>query len=579
MKISTIWGENLDINNPLPEYPRPQFERESFFSLNGVWDYCITKDKIDLPVQFDGKIVVPFSPESDLSGVNKTVMPDDTLFYERTFELPQGFVKNKVFINFGAVDYLSKVYINDKLVGENRGGYNPFSFDITSKLKNGKNKITVAVTDPSDTGTQSRGKQVLKPWGIWYTPSSGIWQTVWLESVPEIYVEKIKITPDIDSSSVNICVTTNKQPKNAQIRIFDNKKEIINVKYIKDESTSIIIANQKLWSPESPHLYNVEVICDNDTIYSYFGQRKFSTGFDKQGFNRLFLNNKPYFHNGLLDQGYWCDGLYTAPSDEALIYDIKLAKDLGYNMLRKHIKIEPYRWYYHCDRLGMIVWQDMVNGGSKYNLLKIAVLPFLGVKCDDRKYNKLFRKSLDSRNEFIKDLTNTVEALYNVVSIGVWVIFNEAWGQFESIKITEILKQLDSTRTIDPTSGWYDQKGQDVKSVHCYFYPFKMPKKEKRPVVLSEYGGYSHQVKGHVFTNKVFGYRVYKCNKKLNDGYKKLIEKQIIPAKEKGLAAAVYTQISDVESEINGIVTYDRKVLKFDKQMIKSLNKKLIIDD
>ncbi|MEG2457232.1 MAG: glycoside hydrolase family 2 TIM barrel-domain containing protein, partial [Clostridia bacterium] len=343
----------------------------------------------------------------------------------------------------------------------------------------------------------ARGKQTIGGKGIWYTPSSGIWQTVWLESVPLVHLEKIKITPDIDNSAVSIRVFANAQPKRAEIIIFDGDEVVSKADYIIGEDKTISLPQQKLWSPENPHLYDVVVACDDDLVRSYFGQRKFSIDKDKNGRMRMFLNNKAYFHNGLLDQGYWCDGMYTAPSDEAMIYDIKLAKDLGFNMLRKHIKIEPFRWYYHCDRLGIIVWQDMINGGSRYKLLRISALPFLGAKCDDTNYKKLFRESEDGRAEFISDYTEMLSNLYNVVSIGVWVIFNEAWGQFDSVKITALTKKLDNTRVIDSTSGWYDQGGGDVKSIHCYFVPFKLPKAEKRAILLSEFGGYSYQEKGH----------------------------------------------------------------------------------
>ncbi len=577
MKITTPWGEKLNSNQPLPEYPRPQFERESYICLNGLWNYQITKENIEKPNAFDGKIVVPFCPECQLSGVMRRVMPDDFLFYERKFDLPESFIKGRVLLNFGAVDYISRIYVNDIFVGEHIGGYNPFSFDITDQIVIGVNKLTIRVTDPSDTGAQARGKQTLNGSGIWYTPSSGIWQTVWLESVPLTHIQKIRITPDIDNSAVKIKVFTNAQPQKAEIAIYDGEEKIASSPYVVGEDTVFVLNNQKLWSPENPHLYDVVVVCDEDMVHSYFGQRKFSIGKDKKGFKRMFLNNKPYFHNGMLDQGYWCDGLYTAPSDEALIYDIQLAKDMGFNMLRKHIKVEPYRWYYHCDKLGIIVWQDMVNGGGKYKFSTIGAIPFFGKQLDDSNYKRFSREDAAGREEYVKDLTEMLDNLYNTVSIGVWVPFNEGWGQFDSKKMTLLTKQLDSTRVIDSTSGWHDQGGGDFKSIHCYFKPFKMPRKETRAVLLSEFGGYSHQIKGHVFSDKVFGYRIYKDIAKLNDAYKKLFETQIIPAFEKGLAATVYTQLSDVESEINGIVTYDRRIVKFDKKMMNELHSKLKI--
>lgn len=573
-QILTPWGEALNRNNPLPEYPRPQFERDSFLSLNGVWEYSIYKTQSERPENSDGEIVVPFSPESVLSGVNRIVMPDDTLYYKRSFTIPEGFNKGRVLLNFGAVDYLCEVMINGVKVGGHRGGYNPFSMEITEALKDGENTIEVYVTDPSDTQPQARGKQKINGTGIWYTPTSGIWQTVWLESVPDIYIEKIKITPDIDASKITVRVETNKSAKNNKIIVRDGDREIASVNYERCRDVKIAIPDQKLWSPETPFLYDLEVVCGDDSVKSYFGMRKFSTGKDEKGYVRLFLNNQPYFHNGLLDQGYWSDGLYTAPSDEALVYDIMLAKKMGFNMLRKHIKVEPYRWYYHCDKLGIIVWQDMINGGGKYSQLKVALMPTLGFKVDDTKNGGLFREDQAGREEYLKDLDEMTDALYNTVSIGVWVIFNEAWGQFDSLKVYDRLKKRDATRLIDHASGWYDQGGGDMKSIHRYFFKFKMPKNEKRPVALSEYGGYSYQVKEHVYSDKVFGYRVYDSQDGLQKAYDSLIEGQIFPAFEKGLAAAVYTQLSDVESEINGLVTYDRKAVKFDIEKIAELNAK-----
>ena len=575
MKITTKWGEKLDKNNPLPEYPRPQFERDSFISLNGVWNYLISKKETEIPEHFEGEIVVPFSPECQLSGVERIVMPDDYLYYEREFDLPEEFIKGRVILNFGAVDYISKIYVNGKFVGNHRGGYNPFSFDITDYIVIGKNRINVTVTDPSNKGAQCRGKQTLGGTGIWYTPQSGIWQTVWLESVPLTFIEKIRITPDIDNEEVRITVFTNTAPENkAELVIVDGEKVVAELTYESGKENVVKIDDMKLWSPEDPHLYDVVAVCDGDMVRSYFGMRKFSYGKDAEGKMRLFLNNKPYFHNGLLDQGYWCDGMLTPPSDEAMIYDIKLMKDLGFNMLRKHIKVEPMRWYYHCDRLGMIVWQDMVSGGGKYNFLCIAVLPFLGFMIPDSRYGFFARKNKEARDEFTAQYFEMLDNLYNCVSIGMWVPFNEGWGQFDSAWFSERTKEIDPTRTVDSASGWHDQ-GIDAKSIHCYFTPFKVPKKEKRPVLLSEFGGYSYQEKGHVFSNKKFGYRIYNDKEDLNAAYKKLIETRIVPAIKDGLAAAVYTQVSDVESEINGLLTYDRRVLKFDHETIKSLNAKL----
>lgn len=607
MKILTKWGENFDRNNPLPEYPRPQLVRDSYLNLNGVWNYAITKTATE-PQKYDGEIVVPYSPECILSGVEKVVMPDDFLHYERTFDVAESFLKDRVFLHFGAVDYKCEVWLNGVCVGSHTGGYNPFSFEVTDVIRPGQNQIKLTVTDPTDLGVQARGKQSLKHGGIWYTPSSGIWQTVWMESTARNYIQKIRITPDIDHGEVAIRVFADNQPNNGLITVKYGDKVVAESIYTVGEDTHIPVENARLWSPEDPFLYDVEVTLDDDRITGYFGMRKVGVGTDKQGYRRLMLNNKPYFHNGLLDQGYWSDGMYTPASDEALEYDVKTAKDLGFNMLRKHIKVEPARWYYHCDRLGVLVWQDMVNGGGsynlftkafgggKYNMFTIGVWPFFHIRLKDTAYWRFSRRNKLGRDEYYKDLEEMVDALYNAPSIVLWTIFNEGWGQFDSLKVYDFIKKLDPTRVVDPASGWHDQGGKDLLSIHRYWYPFRIRHDKKgravvnwvpgfvkdrhsRPVVLSEYGGYSYQEKGHVFSKKAFGYRIYGSKDGLNGGLKKLFEGEVEKAMHNGLAAAVYTQLTDVESEINGLITYDRKVVKVDRDMIKTVNNRLIIEE
>lgn len=563
MKLYTVWGEKLDKNNPLPEYPRPQLVRDSYFNLNGQWNYRISQTAQG--EGYDGTITVPFSPECLLSGVGRVLMPEETLVYNRTFNLPEGFIKDKTFLHFGAVDYICKVTLNGVDVGGHRGGYTPFSLDVSSAVREGENTVTVSVTDPSDTGVQSRGKQKLNAGtGIWYTPQSGIWQTVWLESVNADYVHKVRFTPDIDNGRVCIEIFAGDYSEKAFTVIKLKDKTVFEAETPVNEPFFADIPDQQLWSPENPVLYDVFVTIGEDTVMSYFGMRKFSQGRDKDGNFRLMLNNEPYFYNGLLDQGYWSDGMYTPPSDEAMIYDIELAKKLGFNMLRKHIKIEPLRWYYHCDRLGMICWQDMINGGGQYKFSRIATLPFLGLGCDDSQYAKFAREDKAGRDEYYRDLADMIDTLYNSVCISLWTIFNEAWGQFDSKKVYEFVRSLDCTRTVDPASGWYDQKGMDIKSVHKYFVKYRYKKDSFRPLALSEFGGYSIQVKDHVFTDKIFGYKVFRDKDKFMKAFGKLYLGQIVPALKKGLAACVYTQLSDVESEINGLVTYDRKVVKVD---------------
>ncbi|MBM9591108.1 glycoside hydrolase family 2 [Leptospira sp. 201903075] len=556
------------------EYPRPQLERDSYINLNGEWN--LSHSPIGSEIKKHYKINVPFSPESNASGIGSFILqPEEELVYEREFELQTAFLKEITLLHFGAVDYSCICYINGKEVGSHKGGFLPFYFDVSSYIKIGKNEIQLKVTDPTDTGHQSRGKQKLKRGGIWYTPQSGIWQTVWLESVSKDYIQDIKITPNIDTNSVNIQITTNSST--ATIQILDGDSVIAESSGIE---TNIPIPNMELWSPENPKLYGILIKTSGDTVKSYFGMRKFSIGFDGK-FKRLFLNNQPYFHNGLLDQGYWSEGLLTPPNDEEMEKEIKLMKDLGFNMLRKHIKIEPMRWYYHCDRLGILVWQDFVCGGGAYETWKVAYLPFIGWKTKDTKYKFLNRRDENGRNEFIKEMDQTVNLLKNTVSLSVWVLFNEGWGQFDSIQLTDKLRKLDNTRTIDSVSGWYDQgKGSsDLKSLHLYYQKLKVPKNEPRVIVLSEFGGYSLKTEGHVYDeNKLFGYKILPDKQSLEKEYRSLIEDQLVPLLSKGLSASIYTQVSDVEEEINGIVTYDRKVVKFDLELMRELNAKLIYE-
>ena len=569
---------------PLSEYPRPQFQRDSYFTLNGKWQYAIyrSSERFD---GYQGEILVPFSPESLLSGLPEgtLVSPNDVLYYHRTFTLPSDFIKSKTFIHFGAVDYACKVTVNGIVVGEHFGGYTPFSFDLTGLVFGGKNTIDVVVTDPSDTSYHSRGKQALKNGKIWYTPQSGIWQSVWLESVPDTYLKDLTIIPDIDNHCVYVRLD---KPAGtlAEIIVADNGVTLSKVACDRDMAV-ISMTDYQLWCPENPKLYDIVIKVGDDVVKSYFGMRKFSIVTDKLGFKRLGLNNKPYFHKGVLDQGYWSDGMLTPPSNAALEYDVKLVKSMGFNMIRKHIKIEPLRWYYHCDKEGILVWQDMVSGGEKYNFLYIGFLAFLEkhIKDDNpSQYRKLARQNEDGRAEFENEVRETMHHLKNVVSLSVWVPFNEGWGQFDSVRITKEMKKIDNTRIIDSVSGWNDQgkDSSDLKSRHIYFKPITVPRKDPRCYVLSEFGGYSLPVKDHMFSpNKIFGYRVYKTTDALADGFKNLYEKSIIPLIDKGLSATVYTQVSDVEEEINGLVTYDRKVVKFPLKLMKSLNDKLNIEE
>lgn len=583
--LKTRWSEKINENCPLAEYPRPQLQRKNWLCLNGQYDYAITAVDVEAPAVYDGKILVPFSVESALSGVQKPLQPDNYLWYRRFFSLDESFNDKNTILHFGAVDWQCHVYINGKSVGKHTGGYCAFSFDITNLLKTGENELVVRVYDPTDTSWQQRGKQVMNPRGFWYTATSGIWQTVWLEPVDSCYIHKIKLLPDIDASAIRVTTTiiAGTQAENTVIKaiICENGKQIISQEITCDASISLPKA--KLWSPESPFLYDLHLelykdgkLCD--CVESYFGMRKFSVAIDSASIPRLFLNNKPYFQKGLLDQGYWCDGLLTPPSDEAMIYDIESMKDLGFNMLRKHIKIEPLRWYYHCDRLGMIVWQDMISGGEYIGNFLAGVLPILGFHVKDDDYKRFKRSIPAARAQFKSELFEMIEGLYNTVSIGCWVPFNEGWGQFDAKEIAAAVMDYDNSRVVDHASGWHDQGGEQLQSVHRYIFPVKQPKPDSRPFVLSEFGGYSRVISGHVWNiKKCFGYRMFKDEASLTKAYKKLMERQIIPLVKKGLSATVYTQVSDVENEVNGILTYDREITKLDAHTVRALNEKLVL--
>lgn len=564
--LLTKWANNIDTTS----YPRPQMVRDSYQPLDGQWDIAILENDLsyvpDTQTKYTGKILVPFAPESVLSGVNHTLKPNELLVYHTTFNMQE---KDKVaLLHFGAVDYECKVYLNDICVGEHIGGYTPFEIDISDYIQE-HNNLCVCVVDPSDTKPISRGKQKFKNGGIWYSPTSGIWQSVWIEYVPATYISNLKITPDIDSKSISIEVTTNKGALPYRV-ILDGKTYDLD-----DDNTTITLDDVILWSPDNPHLYYFDVICGQDKITSYFAMRKFSVGVRADGKHCFMLNNAPYFMSGLLDQGYWSDGLYTAPNDDALIYDILLAKECGFNTLRKHIKLEPLRWYYHCDRLGMIVWQDFVNGGGKYNPLAILLLPNIGINIKDNHYGFYARKDKIGKDLYYKEMREVVDTLYNCPCIALWTPFNEGWGQFDSVKVTKYLRTLDNSRIIDSTSGWSDQGGK-LRSIHKYFVPFKMPKKETRPVILSEFGGYSMAIEGHKYSQKVFGYAKYDDKSLLEKDIQKLWQNELLPAKQQGLCASIYTQLSDVQTEVNGIVTYDREVVKISPKLLKELNDQLI---
>ena len=584
MTLKTRWAEAAMCDMPLPEYPRPQMVREDWINLNGMFDFAITGD-IDWCEEYNEEIRVPFAVESCLSGVCKRVSAKDRLWYRKKITLPESFKGKRTLLHFGAVDWECKVYINKKEVGYHLGGYCPFCIDITDALTDGENELVVRVYDPTDEGWQNRGKQASESHGFWYTSTSGIWQTVWMEAVSENYIASYKVTPDIDNEVISL-ETAVVGAGDLKIKIYDGDN-LVTEKEI-SANDKIAIPDMKLWSPESPFLYDfvLELSADGkvtDSIKGYFGMRKYSIG-EYEGYNRLFLNNEPYFQRGLLDQGYWSDGGMTHPTDEAMIYDLEKMKDLGFNMLRKHIKVEPARWYYHCDKLGMLVWQDMISGGKALNLFHAGVLPVIhGVlnplvymSKKDNAYTTFNRDRIEWRLQFEDELFEMIDCLYNYTSICCWVPFNEGWGQFDAKRIGDAIKEKDPSRFVDHASGWYDQKGCDFRSIHKYILPFIMPKYDGRPIVLSEFGGYSQKIRNHVWNwEKSFGYQMYANKVALTNAYKGLHEKQIIPNIKKGLSATVYTQVSDVEFEVNGILSYDRELVKIDEDVLREINSKM----
>ncbi|MBQ9927890.1 MAG: glycoside hydrolase family 2 [Lachnospiraceae bacterium] len=604
--LTTVFGERLDINNVLPEYPRPQMVRDSYINLNGKWNYAITASP-DLPASFPGEILVPFSPEAALSGVGRQLKPDEYLWYHKALPIDKEALSagKRVILHFGAVDSHTQVMINGHVVITHEGGYLPFEADITPYLLPENNVLTVRVQDFTDTKSHSRGKQTLKRGGIFYTAQSGIWQTVWLEYVAPCYIQKIQVQSDFDNRKVtlsfslvqNIHITpenpttdslSGSEMANSQISLsvtalFDGKElcnQILVFPLAEKTSQSNVcvsftVAEEDFhpWSPECPALYDLQISFGNDKVTSYFALRSFTIEHHQlentDGEVPVFcLNHKPYFLMGVLDQGYWPDGLYTAPSDEALLYDITTMKKLGFNMLRKHIKVECARWYYHCDKIGMIVCQDMVNGGSTYNMPAVNIFPTLFPKLTphvkDNRYSLFSRTDEAARTAWEKECLETVDILSFFPCIAIWVPFNEGWGQFDSERITGLIKQKDNSRLIDSASGWFDQGAGDFISEHNYFRPLKVSVKKwnNRALFLSEYGGFACHIKDHSSVGRVYGYKRYDSLKELQAAYDALIQKSLLPLQKQGLSGAVYTQLSDIEEEVNGILTYDRKVNK-----------------
>lgn len=555
----------MNLGKLISEYPRPQLYRESYKSLNGLWDYKITREDV-IPSNYDGKILVPFSPETKLSGVNRLVTPKDYLFYHLEFSLDDLLFKDKVILHFLAVDQIAEVYLNGVYLGKHVGGFLPFEFEIKKYLNKDKNDLVVKVKDYTDSSYYSRGKQRLHHGGIWYTPQSGIYFPVWIESVSSDYIQNIKFTPDIDNEEIVINITSD--AKEAIIRIFGADRPIST-----NKDVHVKVKNMRLWSPEDPYLYFIKVNTDNDEVTSYFAMRKVSLIKDDSGLTRIALNNKPYFMKGVLDQGYYRDGLLTPSSYSDYEKDIDLVKSLGFNMIRKHIKIEIPRWYFECDRKGIIVWQDFVNGGSHYKLKTITLPLLTGKSVKDDRYKLFSRIDETGRKEAYQEFVDTINYLYNFPSICLWTIFNEGWGQFDSERIYNSLKENDNTRLFDHASGWHDQGVSEVESYHVYFkhfcpnFPSKTP---QRALILSEFGGFVLPIKGHIQK----GNHVYKSFKTYEDWLAKFKDSIEVDIKKNipiGLSAFVYTQLSDVEEECNGFITFDREVLKVKKEDINDI--------
>jgi beta-galactosidase/beta-glucuronidase len=573
--LMTRWAKDVSPKHPHPEYPRPQMVRKDWQNLNGLWNYAITARDAPQPVKWDGQILVPFPVESALSGVMKRVYETNRLWYHRTFKIPRGWKGKNVLLNFGAVDWETKVFVNGKEAGSHRGGYDGFSFDITDALKpSGEQEIVVAVWDPADAGPQPRGKQVRNPHGIWYTPTSGIWQTAWLEPVGKAHIGGLKIIPDADKNAVTIGanIVGADASHRFEVTIQDGGKHVYTAWVTAGGQLTLPVRNAKLWSPDSPHLYDLEITLNRgkkaiDRAQSYFGMRKISLGKDEHGNLRLCLNNKPLFQFGPLDQGFWPDGLYTAPTDEALRYDIEMTKKLGFNLARKHVKVEPDRWYYWCDKLGLLVWQDMPSGDRSAE--------WKGPSGID---GKEMQRTPESVEIYERELRAMISGRYNHPSIVVWVPFNEGWGQFDTVRILNLTKQLDPTRLVDGASGGNHFPAGDILDHHQYPGPAVPPPASDRARVLGEFGGLGLPLPGHTWqAEKNWGYRSFTNAAALTDAYVGLIDKLHPMTGEPGVSAAIYTQTTDVEIEINGLMTYDREIVKPDAARVAIANRRLYL--
>ena len=573
-RIKTSWGENIDPSHVWEEYPRPIMERSRWMNLNGLWNYAIQPKGSTEPLRYEGEILVPFCIESSLSGVGKKPTEKDELWYSREFSIPTDWKNKHVLLNFGAVDWRADVWVNDIKVGSHTGGYAAFSLDITAALRtSGKQKLVVRVYDPTNTGTQPHGKQCKDPHGIWYTPVTGIWQTVWLEPVDATHIRSLRITPDIDTHRVTVALNTSTciQDATVEVKVLDGKQVIATARSLGTEPVEVAMPqDHKLWSPDSPHLYDLDITVSRngkpvDQVKSYVGMRKISMQKDANGIMRMTLNNRPLFHMGPLDQGWWPDGLYTAPSYEALTFDIDKTKDFGFNMIRKHVKVEPDLWYNYCDKHGIIVWQDMPNG--KWNAA--------GWQNHNYFIGNEWTPSAETEAIYRHEWKEIMEQHYNNPCVCVWVPFNEGWGQFKTAEIAAWTKSMDPTRLVNPASGGNFFQTGDIIDLHNYPAPNMYLYDAQRVNVLGEYGGIGYVVKDHIWEkDRNWGYVKYNSPQEVTDEYVKYAE-QLLTLAKRGFSAGVYTQTTDVEIEINGLMTYDRKVIKVDEARICEANRKL----
>ncbi len=606
-KIKTEWASKIDPANVHGEYPRPLMERDEWMNLNGLWNYAIvpallTREESGVPIsassvkpeKFDGEILVPFCIESSLSGVMKRVGAENALWYERSFKIPGGWKDRRVLLHFGGSDWQTDVWVNGMKVGSHKGGYTPFSFDISAALKDGENILNVQVWDPTDESHQPRGKQVKNPMGCFYTPVTGIWQTVWLEPVPKTYISNLKTTPNIDENSLNVEILPNCPIgyDSAELAVFDGEKQVATAKALAGQVLAARIDNPKLWSPDSPFLYDIQVKIfkdgkEVDGVKSYAAMRKFSVVRDGRGIKRLALNNKPIYQFGPLDQGWWPDGLYTAPSDEALRFDILKIKDFGFNMVRKHVKVESARWYMHCDRLGVIVWQDMPSGDFR-TILNGRISPPLPEWNQRSRFKKAeYVRSEESEACFRREWRDIIDFLYSQPCVGMWIPFNERWGQFKTDEIASWTMKYDSTRPVNAASGGNFYTCSHVLDMHHYPHPQILIYDYDKVNVIGEYGGLGLAVEGNLWDKKGnWSYNVKKDtgdskdnpsseNEKILALYKKYAD-TLAEMTQKGISAGIYTQITDVEIEINGLLTYDRKVVKLNESEVRKANEKVI---